>query len=79
MNPDSDQLRWDMATFRRLAKVAADRPDLCERIPFIDVYQTRVLKETIPWHRITGDVSASLSSPWFLRSPRSDRSQVNIG
>jgi len=56
MDPNSNQLKWDMATFRRLAQVAKDRPDLCERISFVDVYKTPVSKETIPWHEITGDV-----------------------
>ena len=56
MDANSPALKWDMTTFKRLAQVAKEHPDLCERIDFVDVYEKRVPKETIPWHHITGDV-----------------------
>jgi hypothetical protein len=69
MNADSPALKWDIATYKRLDQIARNHPDLCERIEFVDVYEQRVPKETIPWHHITGDVSATALNVECPHSP----------
>ena len=50
---------WDRATFLRLAELATDHPELCERIPFIDVCS---YKRDIPWYsELVGGVSCTCS------------------
>ncbi|WVR09287.1 hypothetical protein IAU60_006352 [Kwoniella sp. DSM 27419] len=42
---------WDEITFRRLAKVAKDQPDLCEMIDFMSVWKTDKGPGAEPWFR----------------------------
>ena len=56
---DSLAAKRDKVTYIRLAKLAKENPDLCERIPFYDVYSKKVSKDG-KWHdELVGGVSFS--------------------
>ncbi|WVF67723.1 hypothetical protein IAT40_002482 [Kwoniella sp. CBS 6097] len=43
--------KWDTITYNRLARVAADHPDLCEMIPFMSVWSKDKGKAGEPWFK----------------------------
>lgn len=53
---------WDAITFGKLAKLAEDHPDLCEKIPFCSVWDLpKSDAESEPWFKdLVFDVSRSL-------------------
>jgi len=66
---NSPAAKRDAITYVRLAKLAKEHPDLCEKIPFIDVFSNRVPKETRWNEGLVGGVSGSCSA---LEDPLAD-------
>nr|XP_019045105.1 D-amino-acid oxidase [Kwoniella bestiolae CBS 10118]OCF24035.1 D-amino-acid oxidase [Kwoniella bestiolae CBS 10118] len=58
---------WDTITYKKLDKVARERPDLCEKVPVWDVFERKKRKEEEPWYTDVvddyKDLTASPSSP----------------
>ena len=59
-DPESRQLRWDIETYKRLEQLADEVPHLVARGEFVDIYDSPVPIETVPWRDITKDVSATV-------------------
>ena len=61
---DSPAAKRDAVTYRRLAKLAKEQPDLCEKIPFFDLWSKRVPKETKWSEKLVGGVSLGSPAPY---------------
>jgi hypothetical protein len=45
---DTPAAEWDAITFKYLGRLAQERPDLCRRIPFWDLWNE---KKATPWYK----------------------------
>lgn len=59
---------WDTITFGKLAKLAKDHPDICQKIPFCSVWDLpKSDAESEPWFKdLVFDVSLSFQQPLVL-------------
>ncbi|WWD19394.1 hypothetical protein CI109_103854 [Kwoniella shandongensis] len=56
--------QWDAITFRRLAELAKEHPELCERIPFYTVWQNEKKGDNELWFKdLVGDFHKLEASP----------------
>lgn len=69
-NDDFSNRNYDKRTFERLPKLAKDHPDLCEMIPFVDVWNDGDVED--PWFKdLVPEVSiysyfACPITPWIV-------------
>lgn len=67
-DPKSRALQWDIATYKRFIELNKERPDLCGKAEFVDVYQTRVPKEDVPFSHMIEDVRGNPDIFHLMRS-----------
>lgn len=65
----SQTAQWDAATYKKLGKVAELYPDLCQRIPFKDLWSKRVPVDGIWFSDLVGGVSEAFASSSALSWP----------
>jgi len=68
------QAGWDRVTYNRLADLASQQPDLCKRIPFLNVWTDEARATQIWFQDLVGDVSVYVLPAWNL----TDESSTNI-
>ena len=51
------QAGWDRVTYNRLADLASQQPNLCKRIPFLNVWTDQARATQIWFQDLVGDVS----------------------
>jgi hypothetical protein len=63
-DPSTRQAGWDRVTFKRLADLASQQPDLCKRIPFMNVWTDQARATQIWFQELVGDVSVYVPLSW---------------